>query len=356
MISVTGFISLLPNFEKGKKKIGVLTTELKVKELLQVYKIDDTVNRDIQHNRILKLNKYIDQIDSNLGIYIPAIILAYEGTDPIHEGNMFLFEKYKNFVVLDGQHRIKAMEYFLENEENEIRKNKILESMVTVQIYFNLSDDQKRQLFIDINGKSRRVSRNLSVKYDDRDPINSLINDLIEKQRNRALLKMGVEREKSRIVRPSNTNWISSIRLSNFVSYLLLGTIQASFSTERIIRQQYAEIYSFLQQYFTFLESKLPREPGNVNKNLLGHEALQNTIAVVSHRNIIKLKKGKLFVNDNWREYIEMFEFIDWKPDSSLFSEHLVTLGGKKNYIGFSDNKHNDLVPLLERELRVLIE
>lgn len=355
MLSLTGFIDVTPTYNKDNELMGLLTTELSVEELLEIYVIDHTVNRDIQHHKILKLNKYLDEIDSELGIYIPAIILSHEGNEPIKEDNFFIFEKKKNFIVLDGQHRIKAFEYFLENNTDKSKKNTILQSKITTQIYFNLTDREKRQLFIDINSRARRVSKNLAVKYDDRDPVNTLINDLLKNEKNNPLLKMGVDRDKSRIVRPSNKNWISARRLSYFINYLLFGVTRLSETNKSILKNQYEEVLSFLQQYFVFLESSLPSNPGEVKENILGHEALQNAIAVVSHNNIIKIKNNKLDWEKNWRDFIELFALIDWSTNSSLFKPHLVYLGRNNSYVGFADHKHYDLVPLLEKELKTFL-
>lgn len=351
MIILTGVTSLIPNFDKDSNKIGMLTTEIIIEELLEVYKIDDTVNRDIDYGRVIKLSNYIKQFDTDLGIYIPAIILVYEGKNPENENDLYMFEKAKSFIVIDGQHRIKALEHYLSNETDRVKKEKILQSKITLQIYFNLRNWQKRQLFIEINGKSKKVTKNLSVKYDDRNPVNSLVSDLLKNKRSNPLLRMGIEMEKARIVRPNNHNWISMIRLSRFTSFLLFGTGEVSTANKNVIKQHYEHFFSFLQQYFILLESSLPKEPGNVNKNILGHEAIQNTIALVCHEKIVIKKDDSVFFHENWKYIVEMLEYIDWSVSSSIFKKHLVTSGGSSKYFGFSDSKHYDLVPLLSKEL-----
>lgn len=354
MLLLTGHILLIPNFTSIENRKAVLTTELTIKELLEVYKVDNTVNRDIRYDKIVQIENYIGQIDTDLGIYIPAIMLAYEGNDPIRENNEFLFKKDKTFIVLDGQHRIKALESYIQKEKNKSKINQILESKITIQVYFNLTEQEKRQLFIEINGRSKRVGHNISVNFDDRNPVNSLISDLLKNKRS-PILKMGVEQKLSRLVRPGNINWISMIRLSRFISYLLLGTQEPSISSKVIIRKQYEEAFSFLQQYFIHLQLALPENPGNVLKNILGHEAIQNTIAIVCHKKIIKKNNDSISLNKDWKQIVEMLKYIDWRTNSTTFMDHLVLSGGKNEYFGFSDNKHYDLVPLLENELTLLL-
>lgn len=355
MILLKGEISLIPNFTSEADRKAMLTTEISIKELLDVYKVDSTVNRDIRYDGILKLERYLDQINTNMGIYIPAIILSYEGEDPTHEGNEFLFKNNRSFVVLDGQHRIKAIEAYINKVNNKKKINSILESNITVQIYFNLSKEEKKQLFIEINGKARKVSHNVSVQYDDRNPVNSLISDLIKDKRS-PLNRMGVEQKKSRIVRPGNTNWISMVRLSRFISYLILGSGSSeSIKSRKLINNQYEQLFHFLQQYFIFLESALPPEPGNVSESILGHEAIQNAIAVVCHNYIVERKGEQITFKSNWKQFIEMFEYIDWDINSSIFKNHLYLSAGKNKYIRFPDSKHYELVPILERELLQLL-
>src|SRR5699024_1190786 len=196
-----------------------------------------------------------------------AIMLAYEGNDPIPDNNEYLFQKDRTFLVLDGQHRIKALERYVQKEDDQNKIKNILKSKITIQIYFNLTEKEKRQLFIEINGKSKKVSQNISVSFDDRNPMNSLVSDLLKNKRGNPIIKMGVEQKLSRIVRPSNTNWISLVRLARFISLVLLGTQEPSSSNKVIIKEQYEEVFSFLQQYFLLLGAALPVEPGNVLKN-----------------------------------------------------------------------------------------
>lgn len=350
-----GYINFIPNFDSESNPKAILTSTIKVRDLLDVYKIDGTVNRDIREDKISQLVNYLREVDTDLGIYIPAIMLSYEGNDPEVEENEYLFEKKRNFIVLDGQHRIKAFERFMSREKDQEKIDKLLNSKITVQIYFNLTESEKRQLFIEINGKAKRVSQNVSVRFDDRNPINSLVTDLLKIKRNNPILRMGVEQEKSRIVRPGNKNWISMVRLSRFISMLLLGTLEPSKSNITKINNNLEDIFAFLQQYFVILESALPKEPGNVKKNILGHEAIQNAIAIVCHEFIIKNKKDRIEFNKNWKEIVEMLEFIDWRTTSSLFKDHLIYSSGRNRYVTFADNKHYDLVPLIRGEIKDLL-
>lgn len=199
------------------------------------------------------------------------------------------------------------------------------------------------------------MGKNLAVKYDDRNVVNSLITSLLKNKSSNPLHKMGVEINRNRIVRPKNKNWISLTRLSKFISILLFGTNKTTLSNNAMITKQYEQIYSFLQQYFIILESALPNEPGNAKTNLLGHEALQNAIALLCHEKIISTENKKVLINPNWKELVELLGYIDFGTRSEIFKGNLIRLGSADKYWGFPDNKHNEIFPEFKKEFESLI-
>lgn len=350
-LEINGTTHFIPN----KDEVGVLTTQLSIAQLLDVYHINSDVNRDITPNRVQKLSNYLSSYDTALGVYIPAIILAYEGEEPFYkkENDTIYFGEEVKFVVLDGQHRIKAFENYKKYLSDYDSIMSFLDSKVTVQIYFGLSEEEQRKLFSDINYLSDPVSHNISFKFDGRDVINVLIKELLSNQRNNALIQLGVEQEKNSIRRPSNQNWISIARLNRFISYLLLGTAKSSGKTNDLLAKNYDYVIEFLRQYFILLRDALPKNPGDVFSNLSGHEALQNAIAIVSHEEIIKLSNETIDWKDDWKLIVEHFQYIDWSVDSGIFDKFLTFSG---NYPAFIDNKHMDIVPILKEELWSHIE
>lgn len=353
MLKLKGFLDVFPN----NGEIGILTTQMKVKDLLDVYQIESKVNRDINEQRVSNLSKYLNTFDSESGIYLPAIILAYEGEEPNDDiPNTYVFSDKGKFIVLDGQHRLKGLERFKNTENDMNRLTEILNSNITTQVYFGLDRSKKQSLFVDINALSKRVSKNLAVSFDGRDAINKLIQDLLAVERGNSLKQMGIDSKISRIVRPGNKIWMSSARLNTFISYLLLNTGKTSNPTNGLIFENYDKLLEFLKQYFYLLQNALPKNLGDVQDNLLGHEALQNAIAILSHEKIIELSKTEIEWKEEWKEFVELFEYIDWGTNSPLFSALTMQKGGKNSYIGFEDNKPGDIVPVLREEMEALMD
>lgn len=100
-------------------------------------------------------------------------------------------------------------------------------------------------------------------------------------------------------------------------------------------------------QYFEFLVEIFPEDFGNVTKYILGHEAIQNAIAIATNNKIVNNSNNSISFSTNWQEVVEILHFIDWTPNKSIFANHLVD-GPKYKY--FKDNKHNEILPILQKE------
>lgn len=142
-IKLKGIIHLI-NTNKA-----MMTTQISVRDILQVYEIDDSVNRDINYARKKPISKYIDSFDSEIGIFLPSLVFSFY-VDPTkyynRENKELRIPTGLKLKVLDGQHRIKGLEYLLRSMNDKERKEKILDSTMTAQIYFGLSKNDERNL------------------------------------------------------------------------------------------------------------------------------------------------------------------------------------------------------------------
>lgn len=344
-----GLINLLNSQYKG-----VMTTQLTVRNLLDIYEIDNNVNRDINYSRLSSLSKYLDSFDTGIGIFLPSFVLAFK-EDPIN----FYDKKTKELVlpqghklkVIDGQHRIKGMEYLLKTITNEERKEEVLQSVVTAQIYFGLSDNDQKNVFVDINSNAKRVSMSLITKYDTREIMRVLIRDIYKTCK--ALQIAGVEFEKSRIVRPGSKLFITSARLKKFITILLFGKVKLSKKNEQILKDNYDDILVFLDKFFEIFFDVLPDEPGNVLKYTLGHEALQNAIALYLHNIIMFDSSENIRWSFNWEQELERLKYFDWTIKNKDFETNMVKnrQGTKYEFYAFIDSKHGNLLEILQQVL-----
>lgn len=353
MFTVKGIAKHLTNStSNGGNSKFLMTVEMKVKDIIDRFEINSDVNRDIVPTRISEITRYINTYDKKIGIYFPSIIVAAT-EDPVDIEEMQIkFNESIRFIILDGQHRMKALEAYKNKEQNPERLSDILNSTLTVQIYFNLSKHEQRKLFLDINSKSKKVSNSLAFQFDTRDPLNTMIKDLLSTERKNRLSLLKID-QKSRIVRPHNKSWMSISRFNRFLSYFLFNTVKTSNKTALMLSNNYIETLTFVERYLENLLDVFPEDFGNVQKQLLGHEALQNALAIASHENFISWENGQLKVADHWEDMIEILGELDFSVDS-LDYQNLLAPG--KNYKQFKDNKHSEILPILRRQWQEKIQ
>ena len=348
-VKLKGVVNLINGDDKG-----VMTTQITIRDLLDVYKIDNSVNRDINYSRLQNVSRYIDSYDSEIGIFLPSLVFSFAEDVSQHydmSKKQLLIPSGMQLKVIDGQHRIKGIEYLLRDTEDVERKEEILNTTLTIQIYFGLKDDDQKNVFVDINSNAKRVSMSLVTKYDNRDIMRVLVRDLYDLCN--PLQIAGVEFNKSRIVKPNSDLLFTSARLKGFISFLLFGKAKINKKNEELIKEKYDDILAFLDKFFTILFDVLPTSPGEVRKYTLGHEALQNAIAVFLYKAIILENEKDFYWLPDWETEVEKLRDFDWGTGNHLFQQYMITsrANTKQQFKAFIDNTHDNLVDILEGEL-----
>lgn len=322
MSSVTlfGNIDIINN----NKKKGMLSSNMRIRDILKIYKIDKRVNRDISYGRIPKIVNYIETADTKLGIYFPALVFSFKGNPANYYSKDFELEIpfEKKLIVIDGQHRIKAIEKYLDNTKEINKKELILESCLTVQIYFGLQEDEEQTLFADINSNVKKVSMSLITKFDTRDALNVLVTDLhviCEPLQNAK-----IEFEKSRLARPKNNYFSTSARLKEFISIILFGKKSPNKKEIICLKEQYDDVFVFLDKLFSELFRILPSNPGNVLENILGHYATQQALGYYLNNNIMESGVNIKWITD-WEEEVESLSYINWSVNKPYWKRFLMT-------------------------------
>ena len=342
-----------PIDKEGHK--GLMTTQIKIRDILTIYRIDPEINRDLSYNRLPKIINYLDSFDSELGIYFPSIVCSFPES-PIEyydlENMELQIPSGTKLVVIDGQHRLKSLEqYMTKSHFIEERKEAILNSNLTLQLYFGLTKKDEKSLFADMNSNSKRVSMSLITSYDTRDVSNILIKELY--QISKPLQSVKVEFNKSRLVRPTNTDFSTSVRLKKFVTILLFGKKSTNMKEEKLIKAHYDDIISFLERFFrTFIEV-LPSEPGNVLKYVLGHEPLQSAIAHHLNKRIITESNNEIKWVINWEEEVMNLKKMDWSIKNPVWRPYMLTSRANTPYefYLFIESEESKLISILDYNL-----
>jgi DNA sulfur modification protein DndB len=332
---------------------GLMSTQMTIREVLGKYRLDKDVNRDLSYNRLPDLIKYFEKAETDLGIYLPALVFSFR-ENPVHyydnkNGTLEVNEASK-LVVIDGQHRIKAMEKYVEKSKDKKNAEAFLENVVTVQVYFGLGEADERKLFADINSNSKRVSMSLITQYDSRDIMNLLIQEIYRSSN--ALRLAEIELNKSKVIRPTNKAFSTGARLKYFISYLLFGKKSPSKKDEQILKAQYDEIISFLNKFFTVFFNTIPGTPGDVLKYVLGHEPIQNAIAIYLNQALIIQDNEAIGWIDDWETEVEQLDSIDWSIKNNEWNGWFITVNPVKgSYKGFVETVTPEIVNFIESKV-----
>ncbi len=334
---------------------AIMTSQLKVRDILNIYRIDSTINRDLSYNRLPQITKYIEDMDNHIGIFLPSLVFSFPENPHFYynpQNQELEIPSDLKLAVIDGQHRIKALERLTSksNIERE-KKDKILDSYMTVQIYFGLTQDDEKRLFADINSNARRVSMSLVTSYDTRDIMNVLVNELYNSSS--ALQAAQIEFNKSKILRPNNIHFSTSARLRKLINLLIFGKRSLSNKNEIQVKNQYDDIFSFLDKFFSVLFNVLPTTPGDVLKYVLGHEALQYALSLYLHSKIIVSSEQKISWIDNWEDEIEEIGLIDWSIKNQIWHPYMITARNNSPYAfkAFIDSNPNELLKIIQNEV-----
>ncbi|MGR6899330.1 DNA sulfur modification protein DndB [Rummeliibacillus sp. BSL5] len=163
----------------------VITIQCTVNDILKFLEVDIRVQRELDENKVASIGQYIQYgLDGN-DVYFSPLIFSARGQgeydEERYEYNLSMDER---LFILDGQHRIRAFEYLkrrmeVSNQNGEAYQM-LLNFPMTIQIFANLSLEQERQLFTDINTKSSQVNNTLLIMYKKDDLFGDLVREVVD--------------------------------------------------------------------------------------------------------------------------------------------------------------------------------
>ncbi|GMG76861.1 DNA sulfur modification protein DndB [Priestia megaterium] len=162
---------------------NVISIQCSVNDILKFLEIKREVQRESDDNKISSISKYIQYgLDGN-DIYFPPLIFSARGQGTYEEENYeYRLALDERLVILDGQHRIKAFKMLkqrLESRNDSVNLDKIKDFPLTIQIYENLTLEQERQLFTDINSNASVVNNSLLIMYKEGDLYGRLVKEIV---------------------------------------------------------------------------------------------------------------------------------------------------------------------------------
>lgn len=162
---------------------SVISIQSTVNEVLKFLEIDPQVQRDSDESKISSIKKYIQFGLEGNDIYFPPLIFSARGQGKHNnDRHEYRLQSDEKLVILDGQHRIKAFE-ILRSQLKTRREIDYFEKVnnfpLTIQVFENLSLEQERQLFTDINSNSSTVNNSLLIMYKENDLYGKLVKEIV---------------------------------------------------------------------------------------------------------------------------------------------------------------------------------
>ncbi|MGC4379366.1 DNA sulfur modification protein DndB [Fictibacillus sp. Mic-4] len=194
----------------------VLVTQMKYKYLESLFEVDRHVQRELDVQKRAAIRDFImKSLETGFFYFSPCVFSSRGNLKQV--GNGWEMKVGDKLYVLDGQHRILALsstyrklggekttledsvQYKEELEHYNEMIKKLEDYPVTMQIYLNLTPEEEKQLFSDINMERKELHSGLILQYDHRDKYAELTRKVVESLRD----ELDIEERLSRISKES---------------------------------------------------------------------------------------------------------------------------------------------------------
>lgn len=271
---------------KGKQfgKV-VYSSQESVENILAIFEIDSTVQRELISDKVANLKQYIHQRleDKQHTIYFPPFVFSARKHGTYNEKELsYKIQLNNKITVLDGQHRLVAFQSVIDrfknsNDENDQKKYELLRKWpVSLQIFADLNIEQEQQLFSDINSKATRVGANL-IKYYDTDNITSkLMRDIVHNIANYTTLKTTDFELRLNLTRKKLTTGLIVYKL---IANLDSGKIIQNNSSYQFEESQYSKLFKKTVHFLHLLEKYRPSNAYDRSKSIYLNQSVIMAIA-----------------------------------------------------------------------------
>jgi DNA sulfur modification protein DndB len=310
----------------GKK---VLVTQIRFSTLEALFEVDPEVQRKLDPQRRSEIREFILSSLKGKDFYFSPFIFSARGSITKTNHGWMLVPGSKLYI-LDGQHRAFAMssalshlksqnetaeEFGYEKEAYKIQEyiNQLKSYPVTMQIYLDLTLQEERQLFTDINTERKEAHIGLIMQYDPRDPYSELTRNVA----NQLQQQLDIEKELSRL-----TNQNSAITSLTIMRRCLLALFEGKLTVKKGTPEfgpyTQEEIMAISLAFFESWQHLFPKQMANRKKYVSGLTGIQITLAYTTYKltmnysipHLEAIQKLKILKN-----------YCSWKHDDPLFTQ-----------------------------------
>ncbi|MGX4669834.1 DNA sulfur modification protein DndB [Cerasibacillus sp. JNUCC 74] len=348
MTNNTNYNYITLNGVKGTQfKKDVMSIQCTVNDVLKFLQIDSNVQRELDENKVASIGQYIQYgLDGN-DIYFSPLIFSARGKGEFnYSTNEFNLSMNDRLVILDGQHRVKAFEYLKKRMEsnnliNTDKYNSLLNFPLTLQVFMNLTIDEERQLFTDINTKLSQVNNTLIIMYKKDDLNGELVKEVIS-----SLPEDSIECR----AKATRTKLMTASTLYSVSKVLNYGVYERKALTN-LNKDNYNDWKSRTEEFITLLKKYSPIDAYDRDKYIIFSSNIIVAIAKFVYDALEKYPNSSMeelfrtvIVNVDWSHKNEEFKQLSAKYNKKTKKYNFGTIGRTvKDFSRFLINKYEKM-------------
>ncbi|MCQ6282641.1 hypothetical protein JN080_26405, partial [Bacillus sp. EB600] len=307
----------------------VLITQMRFSLLEAIFEVDPEVQRKLDPGRRSEIRDFILKSVENDDFYFSPFVFSARGAIKKSEDSWVLAPGCKLYI-LDGMHRsaglssaishLKSKKEMAEEtnmpelaEKYQSSLDKIRSYSVSMQIYLNLSQQEERQLFTDMNTERREAYSGIIMQYDHRD----FFTNLARKTEKNLTHQFEIEQKLSRI-----SNQSSALTSLTIIRKCLLAMFEGELRGKSIEPSgRYIEIEAMekaAQIFFETWTKIFPKQPADRKKYVTGLSGIQISLAY----SVFQLVKTHHL---SYSQAIQQLAFLKkhctWKHTDPLFTK-----------------------------------
>ncbi|WP_286228515.1 DNA sulfur modification protein DndB [Neobacillus mesonae] len=308
----------------GKK---VLATQMRFSTLEAIFEVDPEVQRKLDPQRRSEIREFILKSLRGKDFYFSPFIFSARGAlTQTKQG--WALEPGAKLYILDGQHRESAFVSALNHlhsqketaEETENDKeaqkiqgyiDKLREYPVAMQIYLDLSQQEERQLFTDINTERKEAHNGLIMQYDHRDAYTKLTRKVAKQLQNQFEIESELSRLSSQNSAVTSLTTMRKCLLAMFEGNLTVKKGEADFGN-----YQPEELAAIATAFFQSWPQIFPSQLANRKKFVSGLTGIQVALAYAIYH---YTKKHSIPHLEAIQQLRSLKKNCTWKHDDPLF-------------------------------------
>ncbi|WOV84746.1 DNA sulfur modification protein DndB [Sporosarcina jeotgali] len=339
---VGGVTTIIPGIHYMQFGKEVLFTHIRFATLEAIFEVDQQVQRQLDPRKRRDIRDFIlKSLEQDEPFYFSPFVFSSRKQIERGEEDFELVAGSKLYII-DGQHRASAFSSALshlksqkdaaeeagdfkdaEKVRSQIDRLKVFP--VTMQVYLDLTQQQERQLFTDLNTERCEAHPGLRMQYDQRDAYIALTRDVAHRLSNH----MDIEFEAARLTE-QNSSITTLTAMRKCLVSLFEGTLSEKKGEPYYRNCKPSEVPLVAKRFFESWEEIFPKKMPNRENYVCSKTGIQVALAQTAHT----LTRGE---GISHKEAFELLKLLNkqctWKHDDPAFAHMYDKTGGRiKNH------------------------